>query len=328
MTGYTGYRALGDFAKSHQQALTKNFGIRRREVPSYSTIRRVIMGVDWTNFIEIFNQWANQLTITDDESKWLAIDGKSLRSTIKHYCDNQQNFVSIISVFCQDNGLVLYLAKMENKKESEISHVQDIARISGLKGKVFTADALHCQKQTVKLITEGENDYLIAVKNNQPTLYKCALSQAKNTMPLSQKTTEDISHGRHITRQVSVFEVPEKIKSLWSNSQRLIQFQRSGKRGLKPYEETAYYLSSVSENAEVFGEKIRGHWRIENQLHWVKDVIFKEDKSPLHQFKPMTNFSILSTIAMNLFRILGFLSVTEGRRWLCERFWRLTFLLE
>jgi predicted transposase YbfD/YdcC len=115
---------------------------------------------------------------------------------------------------------------------------------------------------------------------------------------------------------------------MWANSQTFLLVKRSGTRGLKPYQGTAYYLSSRQENAEVFGHKIRGHWRIENQLHWVKDVIFQEDKSPLHQFGSVTNFSIISTIAMNLFRILGFLSVTEGRRWLCERFWRLTILLE
>ncbi|OCR02087.1 transposase [Oscillatoriales cyanobacterium USR001] len=106
-----------------------------------------------------------------------------------------------------------------------------------------------------------------------------------------------------------------------------MQVKRSGNRGAKSYEETAYYLSSICENAEVFGERIQGHWRIENQLHWIKDVLFKEDKSPLHQSGPMTNLSILSTIAINIFRILGFLSITEGRRWLCERFWRLTILL-
>ena len=159
-------------------------------------------------------------------------------------------------------------------------------------------------------------------------MYKCLEYQAKTTTPSSQKITEDISHGRKITRIVSVFPVEESVSKQWANSQRFICVQRSGNRGAKSYRETAYYLSSRIENAEVFGDKIRGHWRIENQLHWVKDVIFQEDNSPLHQFESVTNFSILSTIAMNLFRLLGFLSVTEGRRWLCTRFWLLTILLE
>jgi hypothetical protein len=169
----------------------------------------------------------------------------------------------------------------------------------------------------------------MAVTQNQFSLYQCLEHQAKTTRPLSQNLTEDISHGRHITRKVSGFQAPDAVQSMWANNQRFILVKIiSGTRGLKPYPETAYYLSSRQDNAEVFGHKIRGHWRIENQLHWVKDVIFQEYKSPLHQFGSVTNFSILSTIAMNFFRILVFLSVTEGRRWLCERFWRLTILLE
>lgn len=156
---------------------------------------------------------------------------------------------------------------------------------------------------------------MIAVKKNQPTLYSSLEAKAKTTIALSQNITEDTSHGRHITRKVSVFEVPDSIKSLWANSQRFILVERSGTRGTNSYQERAYYLSSCQKYAEIFGDKIRGHWGIENQLHWVKDVIFQEDKSPLHQFVPVTNFSILSTIALNIFRILGFLSVTEGRRW-------------
>lgn len=96
MTGHLGYRALGDFAKYQQPHLTQYFRIRPRKVPSYSTIRRAMMGVDWANLIEIFNQWASQLTMANNESEWLAIDGKSLRSTLEHYGRSQQNFVSMI----------------------------------------------------------------------------------------------------------------------------------------------------------------------------------------------------------------------------------------
>jgi len=327
MAGHLGYRALGDFAKFQRHSLTKYFSISSGQVPSYSTIRRATMRIDWADLIEIFNQWASQLIVSNDEPEWLAIDGKSLKSTVKNYGGHQQNFVSMISVFCQENGLVLHLAKIENKHQSEIHQVQDIARNPALKNKVFTLDALHCQKQTVNLITQGGNDYLITVKKNQRVLHKRLENQAKTTIPLSQNITEDTSHGRQITRKVSVFEVPESVKSSWTDSQRLIEIQRSGIRGIKPFQETVYYLSSCQENAEIFGKRIREHWGIENQVHWVKDVIFQEDKSRLHQFQPMTNFSILSTIAMNLFRILGFLSVTEGRRWLGERLWRLTILL-
>jgi hypothetical protein len=147
MMGQLEYRALGDFAKFQQRLFTKHLAIPNYQPPSYSTIRRVMMGVNWLDLIQVFNSWASQLAPLDEESSWLAIDGKSLKSTVEHYFHNHQNFISIISVFCQDNGLVLHLDRIENKHKSEIHQVHDIAMTSGLSNRVFTLDALHCQKK-------------------------------------------------------------------------------------------------------------------------------------------------------------------------------------
>ena len=110
----------------------------------------------------------------------------------------------------------------------------------------------------------------------------------------------------------------------FENLRRIIKVERRGSRGDKTYEETAYYISSLTESAQVFAKIIRGHWKIENQLHWVKDVIFEEDKSQISDFQAASNWSILTTIGLNLFRGLGFLSITEGQRWLAERWEKLT----
>ena len=210
MTGHLGYRALGYFAKCHQKSLTESFGISRKQIPSYSTIRRAMIGIDCAELIESFNRWAVQLVPEDEPGDWLAIDGKSLRSTIQNHCQNQQNFVSIVSGFCQENGLVLSLDKLENKQASEIHCVQDMVRRMPFKNKVFTLDALHCQKATIKAIIDSHNDYLITVKKNQKTLYDKLESSAEISSPLSQQRTEDISHGRKIMRIVSVFDIPEQ----------------------------------------------------------------------------------------------------------------------
>lgn len=146
--------------------------------------------------------------------------------------------------------------------------------------------------------------------------------------PQSFVSEKDSRHGRQIIREVSVFDLSYWSNLDWAKLQTLIKVERTGNRGLKPYKHTAYYISSLAESAQVFATQIRGHWRIENQLHWVKDVIFKEDSWSIHQFQAATNFSILRTMAINLFRILGFLSVTEGQRWLGNRIDRLMILLE
>ncbi len=112
----------------------------------------------------------------------------------------------------------------------------------------------------------------------------------------------------------------------FENLRRIIKVERRGSRGDKTYEETAYYISSLTASAQVFAEIIRGHWKIENQLHWVKDVIFEEDKSQISDFQAASNWSILTTMGLNLFRSLGFLSITERQRWLAERWEKLIVL--
>ncbi len=116
MQGYTGYRALGDFSKSNRRLLSTTLSIVPQRVPSYSTIRRVILGVGWSNLLQIFNEWAIELLPKNYLRSWIAIDGKSLRSTIKNYSSNSQNFVVIVSFFSQEFGVVLNVNRFENKK--------------------------------------------------------------------------------------------------------------------------------------------------------------------------------------------------------------------
>ncbi|MEI2581243.1 ISAs1 family transposase [Scytonema sp. PRP1] len=146
MSGYIGYRAWGDFVKRHRRALIKTFGIEKHGVPSYSTIRRVVMGVDFDKLAAIFNQWANQY-VDLKAQEWCSVDGKSIKGTVENYDSCAQNFVSIVSVFASKRGLVLGMQKFDNKKESEIVIVQNLIAALDIKGAVFSFDSLHCQKK-------------------------------------------------------------------------------------------------------------------------------------------------------------------------------------
>lgn len=146
MNGYVGYRAWGDFVKRHRQVLIETFGIQKHGVPSYSTIRRVAMGVDFDKLAVVFNQWANEY-VDLEVSQWLSIDGKSIKGTVQNYNSSSQNFVSIVSVFASKRGLVLGMDKFDNKKESEITIVQNLITTLDLKSAVFSFDSLHCQKK-------------------------------------------------------------------------------------------------------------------------------------------------------------------------------------
>lgn len=149
MSGYYGYRDIGRFVERHRWALSKALKIGGAQVPSYSTIRRVMMGVDYTELRATFNQWASQ-ELALPSGEWLALDGKSLKNTVSHYDQAEQNFISFVSVFSQQRGVVVGVQEMENKNESEINVVRNLLESLSLKGYVLSLDALHCHSKPLR----------------------------------------------------------------------------------------------------------------------------------------------------------------------------------
>ncbi len=145
MSGYWGYRGLGRFVERHRRQLIQTLNIPQARVPSYSTIRRVMMQIDYLTLAQVFNEWSSQYT-HNRQGQWIAIDGKSLKNTVNDCCGKQQNFVMMVSAFSHCRGEILGVKVMENKKQSEIVAVQDLLELLDLRGVVFTMDALHCQK--------------------------------------------------------------------------------------------------------------------------------------------------------------------------------------
>ena len=124
MSGYWGYRGLGRFVERHRRQLIDTLKIRGARVPSYSTIRRVMMQVDYQAVTQVFNEWASQYT-NNSQGQWIAIDGKSLKNTVNDCYGKQQNFVMMVSAFTHERGEILGIKVMENKQQSEIVAVQD-----------------------------------------------------------------------------------------------------------------------------------------------------------------------------------------------------------
>ncbi len=149
MSGCTGYRGLGDFVKRHKQSLIEILEIPKERVPSYSTIRRVMMRVNFEQLTQVFNTWANQY-VQLGESEWLATDGKSIKATVTNYSNAYQTFVSIVSMFNSKQGLVVGLQPMNSKQTSEIATVQNLILALDLQRVVLSFDALHCQKKLSK----------------------------------------------------------------------------------------------------------------------------------------------------------------------------------
>jgi len=145
MSGYSSYRGIGRYLKNNEKDIRKIFG-SYHGVPCYVQISTVLQNIDFDNFSSLFNQWAKQyVNMCKGDTK--AIDGKAIGCTTSNSNDSRQNFVSLISVFSSQRGIVLHCGKIENKKESEIPKVIELITALDIEGEIFTLDALHCQKK-------------------------------------------------------------------------------------------------------------------------------------------------------------------------------------
>lgn len=310
MSGKHTYRGLERFVERHRRSLVKQLALKQGTAPSYSTLRRIMIAVDYAKLNSAFNSWAQEQTRQTGEA--IAGDGKSLRNTVSNADNNQQNFISMVSLFSQQQGVVVATAIMENKKESEISVIQQLLSQLKLENHVFTMDALHCQKKTVETIVERNNDYIIKVKKNQSKLREAIRVQTEQEIAIQVKIEEEQSKGRKVQRLVEVFTPPPNIDSSWKDVQSVIRVTRSGERDGNAYSTLSYYFSSLPPTSARIAKVIRGHWQIENRLHWVKDVIFDEDKSPQRAGNAPINLSIIKTWVLSIFRIHGFDSIKNA----------------
>jgi len=240
----------------------------------------------------------------------VAIDGKTLRHSYDK--SNGQSAIVMVSAWAQQNGLVLGQRKVD-KKSTEITAIPKLLKVLYLKGAIVTIDAMGCQKDIVSQIVEKEADYVIALKKNQGGLYqrvddlfKEALSSQGVGYQYSEYIPEESGHGRTETR---CYQILNNIKDLvdpdgqWKalNSVARVQYYRRLKNG-KTKLETRYFITSLSHKAQQLSQFIRGHWSIENQLHWVLDVEFNEDDSRIRKDNAPENLAIIRHIALNLLK--------------------------
>jgi predicted transposase YbfD/YdcC len=193
---------------------------------------------------------------------------------------------------------------------NEITAIPELLKLLDLREKIVTIDAAGCQKNIAAAIVEQEGDYVLAVKNNQPTLHaEIATAFAEAAVPerrLRSDITENEGHGRVEKRTVSVLPARRLAtqQGLWVGLATLVMVvreitcQATGKLST----EVSYYISSLRPNARELGKAIRGHWSIENGLHWVLDVVFKEDARRIYDRQAAQNIAFLNRLALSLVR--------------------------
>ena len=145
ISGCRSYYALEDFGARHYGAVSEQLGLKVTRLPSDTTFRRILQKLDFQTLAQQFEQWVNS-TFTLEPDEWVAIDGKSIRGTVTEPGTAYQNFVSLVSVYSHQQGVVLAAQQFESKHNSELQVVQIMLEALQLEGVVFTMDALHCQK--------------------------------------------------------------------------------------------------------------------------------------------------------------------------------------
>lgn len=146
MSGYTGYRPLAEFVERHQAELLEYLQIKHPRLPSLSTLRRVMVHIDFRSLTEVFNQWAAD-KFAPSMLEQIASDGKSIKASLRDYDKSYQDFVAIVSAYSVEQGVVVGLEAMHNGKSSEIATVQHLLETLELTGVCFSFDALHAQKK-------------------------------------------------------------------------------------------------------------------------------------------------------------------------------------
>lgn len=279
-------------------------------IPSHDTFNRVFSRINPQELEKCFSNWVKSISDLLPEEQ-IVIDGKTLRRS--HDRNIEQKAIVMVSAFSRQRELVLAQEKV-SKKSNEITAVPKLLKVLKLSGAIVSLDAMGCQKKIVNQIIEQKADYLITLKNNQPGLYErvdelfqLVLSQDKTDLKSSNYTVFKSSHGRTEKRSYHVLNNVSEIvnqEQKWSelNSIVRVEYLRQSKKG-KTKLENRYYITSLSKNAEEIAEYIRGHWSIENQLHWILDVTFGEDNSRIRKDNAPENLAIIRHIALNLLKL-------------------------
>lgn len=283
-------------------------------IPSHDTFGYVFARLDCNDFKKCFAAWVNSIRDATD-GEVVAIDGKTLRRS--HQRGRGKGPLHLVSAWAANNRLTLGQVKVD-EKSNEITAVPELLKLLYLKGCIVTIDAMGTQKEIARQIREKEADYVLALKDNQPTLYAevegifiaeedSLRSEKKSKSQESGSTmyeTVEQGHGRRETRRVLSVAAPEWLgkKETWQDLRSLVMVEAKREVNGQASTERRYFISSLSPDAQRAAEIVRSHWGIENSLHWVLDVAFREDDSRVRAGNAPENLALIRKLTHNLLK--------------------------
>jgi predicted transposase YbfD/YdcC len=301
--GAESWEDVGEYARQKEPWL-KTFLRLPNGVPSHDTFNRVFRLLKAKAFQACFARWMQGL-VEATEGRLVAIDGKTLRHSFDRTAD--KSALHTISAWAVANGVSLGQRAVDGDS-NEITAVPELLKLLELEGAIVTYDAMGCQKEIAQVIRDAGADYVLAVKKNQPRLYEDMLAALEQAFegPRGESyrlfTTDEKGHGRHERREYAVTNDLSKIRDrdLWPGLRSLAMVCSERTIDGKTTTESRYYISSCSGSVRQIAGAIRGHWGIENTLHWSLDVTFGEDAHCLRKDHGPENMAMLRRAALSL----------------------------
>ena len=306
VAGADGWDDIATFAQAKADWLGQRLDLTHG-TPSGDTFRRVLAALSPEAFAQGFVRWVEAVA-QKTTGEVIAIDGKTLRRSYEK--DDPKAALHMISAWACQQRLALAQENVDDKS-NEITAIPALLEVLDLEGCIVTLDAMGTQTDIAQQIRDQEADYVLALKGNQGTLHREVRAYFEEgrarhwrAMPVDYAETCDLGHGRKEVRRLwisaDVAWLPKR--EAWADLRSivLIEHERHTQSGVSL--ERRFYISSLAAEADEMLEIVRQHWGIENRLHWVLDVVFREDESRIRRDHGGQNMAVLRQLALNLLR--------------------------
>jgi len=302
-------------------------------IPAHDTFGRVFAKLDPMAFEECFMKWITALA-TASQGRLIAIDGKAIRRSLD--TANGKAAIHMVSAWCEANHMVLGQIATD-AKSNEITAIPRLLKLLDIDGAVITIDAAGCQKTIARQIVAQGGHYILQLKGNQGGLHAETVQLFDQCLRddchgIAYHTASTINGGHGRIEQRRIWATPEVAwfaeRSKWKNLRSLIRIESQRTVNGETSKEYRYYISDLpADDPAKLLDYIRGHWGIENRLHWSLDVSFREDDCRIRQGHAAENFSRLNRIALNLLKAETRCKVgIKSKRLRCG--WDLDYLLK
>jgi predicted transposase YbfD/YdcC len=299
--GADGFEEIERFGQAREDWL-RRFLALPHGIPSHDTFNRVLAALDREKFSACFARWMADLCEATG-LRAVAVDGKACRAAPG---DTFSGCLHLVTAWAVENHLFLGQVAVADGSH-EIAAMPELLKVLDLKGALVTIDAAGCQKATVRQVREQGGDYLVAVKGNQPALQRAiqaAFERAGEAgfAGCDMAAAVEDGHGRHEERYVAVIRDPEGLPAEWADVGAVVMVGREREVGGVTTSTAHFYLTSLRLPAKELAGYIRGHWGVENGLHWCLDVTFREDGNRTRDTTAGANLGVIRRVAASLLK--------------------------